>query len=776
MRLLRDNLIISPQHDKPGCLLLDQQTGDEYEFGEVEHFLLEHFRQPCDPDQLCDELNTRFGLTYSLDDLESFLNLLEDWGLLSKQGTTPLPQPILLDNVQNEPDTLTDDFSNKVKMPDTWKLFNPERFFDGFNRLFPNLRWLLWLTPIIVAVATLAILFKYQAFLADFTYAKNWFGTIGRFVLDLFTINLAVQIARGILARRLGLATPEFNVVFLFGFFPSFSVRFFVQEGELERGARLLLSAVSTLMRLWIFAITALLWAITRSSGTFLPSIAIEITYVAALTLLFVANPFFGSGARFMSAWLDTPDIQQSSRKSLMGLLFGRPAAIARHSRHNVRVILFGLLSLVLFWGIVGFIVFGIFNTLETRFQGAGVALFLFLGAIASFSLYRQSIAKKATQASKLINRQARSGRSQAGTAASASNRSARISRSNPVNRAKPWRSYLLYIIVLIVLFLPYRYETGGDAEVFPSARVTITVDFDGILEEINFKGGEHVKAGTVLARISDYNQFYALHMLEADIESQKYKIKQYQTTPSIEDIRLAEEKIRSARLQAEYSTEKLVRQEALALQGFISPQALSDVRAVTIRDKQALEEAVASLNSIKAQVNPYQIQGLIADLMKMQRQADYDREKLRRTQLISPIDGQIVTTDLQYLRNSFLEAGAKFADIEDVRSVNVQISVPEADLSDVSIGAPITLKLSAYSDREFMGKVNEIPLVATVKSTTDTSRFFQVSGVLNNPHGLLRTGLTGSAKITGNETIVLLAFTRALIRFVTIEVWSWLP
>ena len=218
------------------------------------------------------------------------------------------------------------------------------------------------------------------------------------------------------------------------------------------------------------------------------------------------------------------------------------------------------------------------------------------------------------------------------------------------------------------------------------------------------------------------------------------------------------------------------MRQEALALQGFISPQALSDVRAVTIRDKQALEEAVASLNSIKAQVNPYQIQGLIADLMKMQRQADYDREKLRRTQLISPIDGQIVTTDLQYLRNSFLEAGAKFADIEDVRSVNVQISVPEADLSDVSIGAPITLKLSAYSDREFMGKVNEIPLVATVKSTTDTSRFFQVSGVLNNPHGLLRTGLTGSAKITGNETIVLLAFTRALIRFVTIEVWSWLP
>lgn len=774
MRLLRDNLVISPRHDKPGCLLLDQQTGDEYEFGEVEHFLLEHFRQPCDLNQLCDELNTRFGLTYSLDDLESFLNLLEEWGLLRGQETPAPPPPSSLDIDTNESVTLTDTSNKELKRPNRWHWFNPERFFDGMNHLLPAMHWTIWFTPILVAVSASAILFKLNAFLADYAIASSRFGTLGRLILAAITINLATQIARGIVARRFCLATPSFGFILQFGLLPRFNVQI-TQVGELERSERLLLDGTSTLMRLWFFGIMGLLWATTRSSGTFLPIIAIEFTVISFIGLLFGVNPFFrGDGANFLSAWLRIPNIQQRSHKALMGFIWGRPTAIARHSRHSASLVLFGLLSLTLFWGFIGFIVYVIFHYLESRYQGAGVALFLFLGAYASISLRRQSAAKKAAQASRRGKKLALSAQNPANAASPTSDRPAQA--SNSTIKTRPWSSYLIFIIALAILFLPYRYETGGDAEVFPSARVTITVDTDGILEEINFNGGEHVKAGTVLARISDYNQSYALRMLEADIESKKYEIRQYQTTPSIEDIRLAEEKIRSARLQAEYSAEKLVRQEALALQGFISPQALSDVRATTIRDKQALEEAVANLKSIKAQVNPYQIQGLIADLMKMQRQADYDREKLRRTQLISPIDGQIVTTDLQYLRSSFLEAGMKFADIEDVRSVNVHISVPEADLSDVSIGAPITLKLSAYSDREFEGKVSDIPHVAAVKSTTETSRFFQVSGVLDNSDGLLRTGLTGSAKITGSETIVLLAYSRALFRFVTIEVWSWLP
>ena len=58
----------------------------------------------------------------------------------------------------------------------------------------------------------------------------------------------------------------------------------------------------------------------------------------------------------------------------------------------------------------------------------------------------------------------------------------------------------------------------------------------------------------------------------------------------------------------------------------------------------------------------------------------------------------------------------------------------------------------------------------------TDFGQVVYVTGRLDNPGGLLVSGMTGQAKVTGHTTVALLAFTKALYRFVTIEMWSWLP
>jgi putative peptide zinc metalloprotease protein len=335
------------------------------------------------------------------------------------------------------------------------------------------------------------------------------------------------------------------------------------------------------------------------------------------------------------------------------------------------------------------------------------------------------------------------------------------------------WGKYLLIFIIIGCQFLPYQYETGGNAEVFPSARVSVTADIEGIIEEVYFKGGERVQPGTVLARIADYNQINQLHILDAEIEGKKYEIERYRSTPSVEDIKLAEKKISTARIHTQYSQEKLKKQESLFEKGFISLQAFEDARVAAERDEQLLDEAIASMKALKAQINPFQIKTLKTELEKLQRQASYHREKLRRTNLVTPIGGRIVTTDLQYQRSSYLEAGKKFADIEDTDTVIVRAAIPESDLFEISDKALLTLKLYAYPNRKFEGIVDEIEVIA---NTADYGRVVYVRGHISNPDGAIKTGLTGYAKIQGNETIVLFAFTRALIRFVTIEIWSWLP
>jgi hypothetical protein len=44
------------------------------------------------------------------------------------------------------------------------------------------------------------------------------------------------------------------------------------------------------------------------------------------------------------------------------------------------------------------------------------------------------------------------------------------------------------------------------------------------------------------------------------------------------------------------------------------------------------------------------------------------------------------------------------------------------------------------------------------------------------NPDGLLKSQMTGFAKIAAGEQWAIVAFTRALVRFVMLEMWSWLP
>jgi len=51
-----------------------------------------------------------------------------------------------------------------------------------------------------------------------------------------------------------------------------------------------------------------------------------------------------------------------------------------------------------------------------------------------------------------------------------------------------------------------------------------------------------------------------------------------------------------------------------------------------------------------------------------------------------------------------------------------------------------------------------------------------KVIAVIDNPKGELKTGMTGYAKIGGTLMPVWKAFTLALLRFLNIQVWSWIP
>jgi putative peptide zinc metalloprotease protein len=73
-----------------------------------------------------------------------------------------------------------------------------------------------------------------------------------------------------------------------------------------------------------------------------------------------------------------------------------------------------------------------------------------------------------------------------------------------------------------------------------------------------------------------------------------------------------------------------------------------------------------------------------------------------------------------------------------------------------------------SLSEREWLIEQNE--------TLRKEGKVVRVISELDNADDLLRTDMTGYAKIESQWRPVGVAFTRWLIRFLFVEVWSWIP
>lgn len=334
---------------------------------------------------------------------------------------------------------------------------------------------------------------------------------------------------------------------------------------------------------------------------------------------------------------------------------------------------------------------------------------------------------------------------------------------------------YALWIAFFACLFIPYPFHVGGEAEVLPAQRVILNAQMEGMVEDIFFDSGDFVPAGTRIAQMADHRQLRDLASAEADREAIAFEIEKLRSTPTPEEIASAMAKVDSARVAARYAANDQKRAELLFERGSSSIQELEDFRQKAELATQVLAETEASLAAVKAQVNPNQIASLEAQKAKMDAEITLNKELLRRTALVSPISGHIVTKDLQYKLKSYMKEGTEFAVVEDLQTVLIQVSVPEPQIGDVKVGAKLKLRLWSYPDREFEGTVEQI-LPAAEEEVVDAGHTVPVLGRMDNAGGELRSGLTGQAKIRGEPTFVVVAFTKALVRFVLVELWSWFP
>ncbi len=246
-----------------------------------------------------------------------------------------------------------------------------------------------------------------------------------------------------------------------------------------------------------------------------------------------------------------------------------------------------------------------------------------------------------------------------------------------------------------------------------PVVLVNVGTQVSGTVAKLHADFNDQVETGQILAELDPA-------LLQAQLEQSKANLQSAQTQYNIQD-------------------NKLKRHHQLFTQGFISVEALEIVR-------QEHDAARAQLIVSKAQV-------------------ERDRANLNYSIIKSPISGVVIARDVdlgQTVAANF-QTPVLFQIAKDLREMQINISVAEADIGLLHIDQPINFTVDAYPNITYVGTVKQVRLNPTIQENVVT---YNVVAMVNNDDGSLLPGMTANIHFVVNQRHNVLRVSNAALRF----------
>jgi HlyD family secretion protein len=154
-----------------------------------------------------------------------------------------------------------------------------------------------------------------------------------------------------------------------------------------------------------------------------------------------------------------------------------------------------------------------------------------------------------------------------------------------------------------------------------------------------------------------------------------------------------------------------------------------------------------------------------IAQLKQARAALDRARVNLRFSVIRAPIDGVVISRDVDVGQTvaASLQAPQLFVIANDLRQMQVEASVDEADIGQIREGQMVTFTVDAYPDQEFRGTVRQVRLApVTVQNVVTYTVIIEVP----NPELKLRPGMTATVSVLIDKREDVLRIPSLALRF----------
>jgi RND family efflux transporter MFP subunit len=296
----------------------------------------------------------------------------------------------------------------------------------------------------------------------------------------------------------------------------------------------------------------------------------------------------------------------------------------------------------------------------------------------------------------------------------------------------------LALCVLLAVAFLPYRYRAAGTFETLPARRTAVAVRTAGVVEQVLVREGDWVAANQVLAKLSSDEQQRDVAITSAELQRAKAQL-------------------------ALFGGSTMTAKDDSALEQSLA-DALGDDADSDRRKKDA-----STANYARTQVE----RAARAEVERLTRKLAHDRDQLAQTNVRAPSEGRVMTPNVQFLTGTWLRRGSELLTLEDTRTLDAEIGIPESDIGLIRVGDKVRLRPWSDGGGEIIGGVTEI---APAAQNRQHGQMVRVRASLSNPGDSLRPAMSGYAKIDGENMRVWEAFTRRILRVIRVEIWSWIP
>jgi RND family efflux transporter MFP subunit len=250
--------------------------------------------------------------------------------------------------------------------------------------------------------------------------------------------------------------------------------------------------------------------------------------------------------------------------------------------------------------------------------------------------------------------------------------------------------------------------------------QVTISSEADGRVRRILADLGDRVGAGQVLIQLDSEKQQYTYQQQQAALARSlaQYGATDPQHLPDLEKT----PDVQKANADLTQATQAFERANELFKRTLISQQALDDARAVLHSARATYDSALQNGRNLKASIQASEAAMKLAG------------RQLRDTEIRAPFDGYVEKRLVNL--GELVRAEMPVMAIVRLDPLKVIAEIPEKMTPWITDGRPVELRVDAYPNRTFAGKVTRIsPAVNT------TTRAFPFEALVPNTDAALKPG-----------------------------------